>query len=205
MLSPMSAANASPIAFGATEGKIFTVTNLTFAGASTSAITGTAGLTQGGPSTGVLLISRAFNALSGGITIDAGTLRTGASNIIADANNITVAAGATLDMATNNTSDTITALTLSSGSSGASVATGTGTLTLGGNVTLNANGSGATGATISGNLALGAATRTFTVADGSALVDLAVSAVISGSGAPAVIKAGAGALTLSGTNTFTTG
>ena len=48
----------------------------------------------------------------------------------------------------NGNSDTIGALNLESGTAtGASVITGAGTLTLGGNVALNVNGTGATGAT----------------------------------------------------------
>ncbi len=78
--------------------------------------------------------------------------------------------------------------------------TGAGTLTLGGNVTLNVNGTGATGAIVSGNLA-SAATRTFTVNNGSAADDLTVAAVISGAGG--VTKAGAGTLALYGANTYT--
>src|SRR5205823_1474541 len=57
---------------------------------------------------------------------------------------------------------------------------------------------------ISGNLDLHAATRTFTLASGTAPsgVDLDIEATISGGGA-GITKAGAGTLRLGGANTFT--
>src|SRR4029077_20628381 len=122
------------------------------------------------------------NTYTGATTVGAGTLRTGASNVIADASSVTVLAGATFDLNGNN--ETIGALTLESGgpAAGAVVSTGAGTLTLGGNVTLNVAGTGANGASISGNLDEGGVTRTFTVANGAAANDLTVSAVVSGPG-----------------------
>jgi autotransporter-associated beta strand protein len=80
---------------------------------------------------------------------------------------------------------------------------GTGTLTLGGNVTFNANTTGR--ALISGNnLSLGGATRTLTVNTGIASnYDLAIDAVISGGAAGAgITKSGGGMLRLGGANTF---
>jgi autotransporter-associated beta strand protein len=71
-----------------------------------------------------------------------------------------------------------------------------GTLTLTGNVATNA---AATAAAIETDLDLNGGTCTFTVADGTAASDLVISAVISNG---ALIKAGAGTLELSGTNTF---
>jgi autotransporter-associated beta strand protein len=93
----------------------------------------------------------------------------------------------------NNFSDTIGALTMTSGD----VTTGTGTLTLSGDVTGNA---ASNAATISGNLALGA-NRIFAIADGSAAVDMNVSAVVSG--AFTLTKSGTGTMVLSGVNTYT--
>ena len=102
---------------------------------------------------------------------------------------------------------------------GGSTTIGTGTLTLSTNLTmtggsvsstsgslvlqglLNTNAA-ATSATISGNLDLAALSRTFTVADGAAAIDLDVSAVVSNG---AISKAGAGALRLSGPNAFAGG
>ena len=104
----------------------------------------------------------------------------------------------------NGFAETLGTLTLNSGTgSGANVTTGAGTLNLGGNVTLAVNGTGAVGAVISGNLALGGATRTFTVADGTAASDLTVSALMSGGANLGITKAGVGTLTLSGANTYT--
>ncbi|MBP3957086.1 autotransporter-associated beta strand repeat-containing protein [Gemmata sp. G18] len=117
-----------------------------------------------------------------------------ASNQIPDAATVTVNDGAVLGL--NNFDDQIGTLTMT----GATVATGTGTLTLGDNVTTN---SAATTSVISGNLDLGGATRTFTVGNNSNLdPDLSITANISGTGA-GLIKAGANSqLLLSGNNTY---
>jgi fibronectin-binding autotransporter adhesin len=100
---------------------------------------------------------------------------------------------------------TLAALTFygssASATSQAAVRTGTGTLTLGGNVTLTATNN-PLGARIDGNLALGA-TRAFTIGDSSnASPELIVGAVISGS-TFGITKAGLGALQLSAVNTYT--
>jgi fibronectin-binding autotransporter adhesin len=104
---------------------------------------------------------------------------------------VTINTDGLLDL--NNFSDTIGALTMTGGS----VSTGTGTLTLGGDVTGNASSSSAT---ISGNLALGG-NRIFNIADGAAATDMLVSAVVSG--AFNITKNGAGTLVFSGANTYT--
>jgi autotransporter-associated beta strand protein len=194
------AGNASPVDFGATEGKIFTVTNLSLNGSTTSALTGTAGVTKGGAAA-TLWTQTSPTLFTSGITVAGGTLTLGANNVIADTNPVTVNAGATFNPA--GFSDTIGALTLFSGTTGASVTTGAGTLTLGGNLALNVNGAGSAAATITGNLGLGA-TRTFTVNDGSAASDLSIAAIVSGVGF-GLNKAGAGTLTLTGANTFSGG
>jgi lipid-binding SYLF domain-containing protein len=54
-----------------------------------------------------------------------------------------------------------TAVTVFCGATTGSSITGTGTLTLGGNVTVTSAGTGTNGASISAPVALGAATRTF--------------------------------------------
>ncbi|MFE3867391.1 T9SS sorting signal type C domain-containing protein [Flavobacterium sp. LS2P90] len=92
-----------------------------------------------------------------------------------------------------------TSLTLECGATGSTL-TGTGLLTLGGNVTVNKIiGTGA-GATISCPVALGS-TRTFTVADETTSVnDLTLSGVVSN--AFGITKNGLGTLELSGTNTY---
>jgi autotransporter-associated beta strand protein len=105
----------------------------------------------------------------------------------------------TLD--TNGINVTTAAFTLGGGAAAttAGVTTGSGTVTLGGNVTFDATNN-AGGATIAGNLNLGNANRTFTVGDSTgASNDLTISAAItSGS----LTKAGAGTLLLSGSNSY---
>src|SRR5262249_24744570 len=113
---------------------------------------------------------------------------------ISDTANVTVNAGATLDL--NDQDDSIGGLLLQGGA----VTTGAATLTLGGDVTVTDPGN-SDFSSISGKLDLGGATRTFTVADGSAAVDLTISAVISGSGA-GLFVAGGGTAELSAANTF---
>jgi len=96
-----------------------------------------------------------------------------------------------------------TSVILECGSTG-SVISGTGTLTLGGNVAVNVPVSpGASGAVISCPVVLGA-TRTFTVADGTAASDLAISGIISGI-TFGLTKDGPGTLLLSRANTYTGG
>ncbi|MFM9971889.1 MAG: beta strand repeat-containing protein, partial [Burkholderiales bacterium] len=134
------------------------------------------------------------NTYTGVTTVNAGTLRYGANNAILTSNTVTVNDGGTL--ALNDFSGTIGALTVNSGVTGGQVTTGTGTLTLGGNVTSTGGG---TNASINGKLDLGAATRTITAtntADG-----INVSAVISGP--VGLTSAGTGTVTLSGANTYT--
>lgn len=126
--------------------------------------------------------------------VNAATVRHLAGTEIANTGNVTVNRLSTLDLA--DRSDVIAALTLTGGT----VTTGTGTLTLGGDVTTL---SSITTATISGNLSLGGVTRTFSVGSGSANPDLLVSAVVSGTGGAGITKTGVGTLTLSGANTYT--
>jgi len=141
---------------------------------------------------GTLVLSGA-NTYTGATTVQAGTLLLGASDVIPDTSDVTV--NGTLDLAGN--SDTIASLALGTG---ATVTTGAGTLTLGGDVAYNGSGAGAT---ISGSLALGAAARTVTVGNASAADDLTISADMTGSGG--IIKKGDGKLVLSGNNASATG
>ena len=113
---------------------------------------------------------------------------------------LTVKAGAILALS-NRTLGSPTSLTLEGGATTGASITGSGILTLGGDVTINDATTGTSGATISAPLALGA-TRTFTVNDdGTSATDLTISGIISG--AFGVTKAGAGTMMLSGANTYT--
>jgi autotransporter-associated beta strand protein len=156
---------------------------------------------------GTLVLSGA-NTYTGGTTVQAGTLRVGAGNVLPSGKAVTVsgnAPGVTATLDLNGNSQTIGSLTLGgvAATSGAAVTTGAGMLTLGGDVTYN-NVGNPLGATISGKLELGA-TRTFTVNDSAtAAIDLTVSADISGAGF-ALVKAGAGTLVLAGSNAAATG
>src|SRR5205814_9542556 len=77
------------------------------------------------------------------------------------------------------------------------IETGTGTLTVNGNITNHAN---AATATISGQLNLGGLTRTLDVSASGAAVGLEIYDVVSNGG---ITKSGSGTLTLSGANTYT--
>jgi len=145
------------------------------------------------------------NSYMGATTVDEGTLRTSANNVLPSASPITINANtggtATLDLNGNNNS--IGSLTFGGvggmASSVNQLLTGVGTVTLGigSTVTTDATGNPTASALISGNLALAAGTRTFNVADSSgSVVDLDVSAVISGFGA--LTKIGAGNFTMTG-------
>ncbi len=128
-------------------------------------------------------------------SVDSATVRYGsglAHNKIADTSQVTINSDGVLDL--NSKDDTIGSFTLSGGH----ITTGTGVLTLAGNITTTANVAGRT-AVIDGVLSLGSATRTFTVADDAPVSDLTVNATInSGS----IIKAGAGTMTIKGDNTI---
>src|SRR5439155_15302042 len=85
-------------------------------------------------------------AVPGALTVNAGTVKLLASNQIADGFSVTVgsvSAAGTLDLGTNNVSDTIGSLTLT----GSTVTTGTGTLTVSGDLVTNA---ASTTSTVSG-------------------------------------------------------
>ncbi|MEY4939159.1 MAG: hypothetical protein RIQ93_894, partial [Verrucomicrobiota bacterium] len=184
---------------------------LTVGGAGNTSIasiigTGAGTVTKDGAGT---LTLTGTNTYTGATTVNAGTLKAGASAaVFGNGSAVTVNAttgGTTATLDLDGNSVTIGSLTFG-GSTGTStstsnVQTGAGTLTLGGNVTYDATNN-PNGSTLSGKLALGA-TRTFTIGDSSnAAADLTVSAIISGS-TFGVTKAGAGTLLLSGANTYT--
>jgi len=193
-------------------------------------------LNPGGAETGTLILSGAtpFNNINGTLTFDAnGTaatvnynragnqpiFSTTYRNLILSgsgsktlANNITVNGGLTVTAGVvfamgGNTVGNPTSVTLDAGAATGSSITGTGTLTLGGNVTVNdVAGAGTSGATIANPVSLGGASRTFTVADdGSTAADLTMNGAISGGGGGgALVKAGPGMLVFSdGTNSYT--
>src|SRR5262245_51605303 len=169
---------------------------------------GTLRLTGNGPNSfwgstvvlaGVLELAKTngAQAVSGTLFIGSGlgavntaVVRLLAANQLPNNAKVEVARDGLLDL--NNHDDTIGPLTLHSGS----VATGTGSLTLNGNVTATSTALGA--ATVTGQLNLGTAARTFTVNDGSFAEDLVVQGSIS---APSgLIKEGAGKLVVRGPN-----
>jgi autotransporter-associated beta strand protein len=187
-----------------------------------SSIRGAGGLTKFG--TGQLYLSdTAANTYAGTTTINAGTvfadslggnsvpgnlvignaggspaaavLRLALANQVSDAANVTIGPAGLLDL--NGFDDTVGPITLTAGR----VATGTGTLTLNGDVTsLAASAPSA----INGHLALGGGStaRAFTVGLGTAGGDLSVNAVVAGSAGVSLVKQGAGRLSLSGSNTY---
>ncbi|MBM3889468.1 MAG: DNRLRE domain-containing protein, partial [Verrucomicrobia bacterium] len=133
------------------------------------------GITKTGD--GVVQLSGA-NTYRGPTTVNASALRLGANNVLSD-NTLTVNS-ATLDL--NNFSDTIGALNLHTGA-----VSGTGALTLGGDVT--ARGASSVAA---GTLQLNGARGFNVVGAGDTL---AVNAIVSGAGS-SLTKSGAGTLTL---------
>jgi autotransporter-associated beta strand protein len=184
-------------------------------------ISGTGGLTKGGD--GTLIFSGALNNTYSGITtINQGTLLLGkgtgpavpaalvigdgiggvnadlvrfsGNSQIASSSAVTINSSGRLDL--DGFTGVVGSLSMTSGN----VATGTGSLGLNGPLTVNA---ASAQATISGNLSLQGATRTFNVANGSAPIDLLVSAVIAnGAGTGGILKAGAGALHLTAANSY---
>ncbi len=154
----------------------------------TGIISGThLGITKTG--TGTLAYdSPAGNSYTGLTTVNGGTLQLETSNQIADTASVTVNAGATFDL--NSHDETIANLTLTGGT----VNTGSGTLTLSGNVTSDAATSSAV---INGKLNLIGAVPTLSVNQGTAVNDLVIAASIS---AGSLTKLGLGTLVLSGNN-----
>lgn len=168
-----------------------------------SEITGTGNdLTKAGDGT---LILSADNSYTGSTIVSTGTLQSGADDVLPNTSVIVSgnAAGITAALDFNNYSQTIGSLTLSGATttSAASVNTGTGTLSLNGDITYTSPHN-SLGATISGNLSLGSSDRTFSVQDSSSATnDLSIPAVISGTGG--LTKSNLGTLYLSGANNYT--
>lgn len=170
-------------------------------------ISGTGGINKAGPGTLVFaggagnvykgkttitggelqLAKQLGNAIAASLVVGAGARATYLNgNQIAETSAVTVGAGAIFDL--HDQEDEIGALTITGGS----VTTGTGTLTLRGDVTSNAS---TTMATITGNLDLAGRTMKITVAEGVADPDLTITGVIlNGS----LQKAGLGKLVVNG-------
>lgn len=185
-------------------------TSTTFSGTFTGALASV--LTKVG--TGIQTLSGTTSAWTGGTNIQGGTLRFGANQALNSTGTVTIAVGssalpALLDL--NGFNFTSAALTFGGTSTTATsqgtINLGTGTLTLGGNVTYTSTGN-PLGAVITGtgagNITLNAA-RTFTVGDSTNVAavgeyELSVFAPITG--AFALTKSGAGNLLLAGDNSF---
>src|SRR5262249_38956427 len=119
------------------------------------------------------------------------TVRLESSDQIADTLSVMLIGTGALDL--NNFAETIGSATFTGGK----ISTGTGTLTLNGDVKTNATDAPTV---LAGNLALGGASRTFTVARGTGSEDLLLSAVVRGT--VGFIKQGTGILRLTGANTY---
>lgn len=114
---------------------------------------------------------------------------------------LSVNAGGTISLSTFGLTPRSLTMECGGATSGGTIS-GTGVLSLSGNITVTDNTGGTFGATISCPVALGAS-RTITVADdGTDAADLTISGVISGTNF-GVTKAGVGTLVLSAVNTYT--
>lgn len=137
------------------------------------------------------------------LIISSGTTTLGSITNSTASGNLTIRAGATLalDKFTYGATTPPTELIMECGASIGSSLTGTGILTLGGNITINNVATGIAGALISSRIALGADAITFLVAnDGTTAVDLTISGAISGG--YSITKTGSGTLQLSGNSTY---
>lgn len=144
--------------------------------------------------------STATQMIPGNVVVESGaTLSITEANQIADTAQVTVNGTGLFTL--NNYNETIAGLTLNGGGD---VWSGFGTLTVLGDVSASASFSGVLNpATISGNIAIGSSTRTIQVADlPNAGPECEIAANLLGSGSAGIVKTGAGALRLSGTNTF---
>ena len=170
---------------------------LIFSGASNNTFAGVTTVNQGA----LQLSKTTSNAVSGALVlgdgiggVNADVVAFSGNSQIASASAVTINSSGRLDL--GGFTGAIGSLTMTSGN----VTTGNGNLGLNGALTINTAN---TQATIAGNLSLLGGVRIFNIANGSAPVDLLVSAVIgNGTGTGGIIKTGAGALHLTGANTY---
>jgi autotransporter-associated beta strand protein len=176
---------------------------LTKNGAGTLALSGATPNTYGGVTRmneGTLQLNKtAVNGVPGALVIgddlggvNADVVQWLSSNQINSGAAITISSSGLLDL--NGHNATLGPFTLTAGN----IATGTGTLTLNGDVTANSTASAA--CSISGHLDLGAVTRTFNNASGTRSPSLVISADITGAGG--LTKAGTLGLELDSSNSY---
>src|SRR4051812_20894559 len=149
---------------------------LNFTGSRSNTYNGTATVADGR-----INLSRTMSGtttITGNLAIGDGSGAASSAIIVQDADNqipdtaaVMIISDGFWNLASGNRSETIGLLAMTAGM----IDTGTGVLTVNGNITTNSNGASAT---ISGQLNLGGATRTFDVADGAAAIDLDISAAI---------------------------
>jgi fibronectin-binding autotransporter adhesin len=181
---------------------------LILAGTSANTYTGTTTVNEGdlvlAKSSGVAIAGQLVIGNNGG-GANADRVILNANNQISSSATVTLFSSGQLDL--NGFNQTLNSVTLTAGPIfSATIDTGSGTLTLGGDVTVNANVGTYTlvspSAMINGNLNLGTAPRTFTVNQALHPAELRINANLTGTGSAALIKAGAGDLVLAGINSL---
>jgi len=165
---------------------------LRYSGTSANTYNGTTAVNEGRlelSKTGVIAIAGALSIGDGSGGEEARLL---AADQIANASNVSVNSGALFNL--NNNNESIGALNLTS----AIVQSGTGVLTLGGNITAGVT---ALPSQITGNVNLGGTTRTVSVTGALPGIELVVDAVLSGTGA-GVTYSGTGDLQINSASTY---
>jgi ELWxxDGT repeat protein/autotransporter-associated beta strand protein len=157
-------------------------------GTQANTYSGTTSVGTGNNATLVLNKTAGTTAIPGALTVNAyGTVRLLASNLISSSSAVSVLGYGTLDL--NNQSDTIGALNIAGGT----ITTGSGLLTLSGDVTSTTNSYPFPTGVINGNLSLGGATRNFNTQF------LTINAIVSNG----ALTSTGGSMTLMGANTYT--
>ncbi len=174
----------------------------TFAPALGDSGTGPTSLLKSGDGTWILA---GANTYTGGTLIAGGTLGLGASGALPEGGDLVFGApaGASVNLALNGYSQTVGALAFggADGASHSGVDLGSGTLTLGGDVTFNAANHPSDVWISGGTLELNG-TRTFDLGNSdNAYAEVSISSAITGADS-AIVKLGAGTLMLSGANTY---